>query len=136
MHEPVLSSDLDNLVVAIPFIVMLLAAFFRLDELFATPKKPAGIHATPAASTKMARSSCATRTEGDGMDGGWRASFRSLRRLIPSSFEAAPPWSSSARDGAILHQTAPRRLPRPGNQSHSAIASETLVSPVLSCTVT
>jgi len=36
----------------------------------------------------------------------WRASFRSLRRLIPSSFEAAPPWSSSARDGAILHQTA------------------------------
>jgi hypothetical protein len=42
MHEPVLSSDLDNLVVAIPFIVMLLAAFFRLDELFATPKKPAG----------------------------------------------------------------------------------------------
>jgi len=42
MHEPVLSSDLDNLVVAIPFIVMLLAAFFRLDELFADAQKAGG----------------------------------------------------------------------------------------------
>jgi hypothetical protein len=42
MHQTVLSFGLDNLVVAIPFVVMLLAAFFRLDELFATPKKHPG----------------------------------------------------------------------------------------------
>jgi hypothetical protein len=45
MHEVYLSSVKDTLLVAIPFIAVLVMAIFRLDTLFWAPKK----QATPAA---------------------------------------------------------------------------------------
>lgn len=39
MHEQVLSSTRDALLFAIPFIGLLLAGIFRLDEFFVTPKR-------------------------------------------------------------------------------------------------
>ena len=38
MHETILHSNWDTMLVGVPFIIMLLVGFFRLDELFATPK--------------------------------------------------------------------------------------------------
>jgi len=39
MHDAILCSSRDTLLIAIPFLGMLLAGLFRLDELFAAPKK-------------------------------------------------------------------------------------------------
>ncbi|MGB8262044.1 MAG: hypothetical protein WCE75_16920 [Terracidiphilus sp.] len=36
MHETILSSGRDAVLVAIPFLAMLLVGFFRLDEIFAS----------------------------------------------------------------------------------------------------
>jgi hypothetical protein len=41
MHEVYLSSVKDTLLVAVPFITVLVLAIFRLDTLFWAPKKPA-----------------------------------------------------------------------------------------------
>jgi hypothetical protein len=41
MHEVYLSSVKDTLLVAIPFIAVLVLAIFRVDTLFWAPKKPA-----------------------------------------------------------------------------------------------
>jgi hypothetical protein len=38
MHEPILSSGRDTLLVAIPFVMMLFLSMFRLDEVLATPR--------------------------------------------------------------------------------------------------
>ena len=38
MHDTTIHSNLDSLLVAIPFLVILLIGYFRLDELFASPK--------------------------------------------------------------------------------------------------
>ena len=39
MHDTILSSGRDTFLIAIPFLGLLLAALFRLDERFAAPKK-------------------------------------------------------------------------------------------------
>lgn len=38
MHDAVLKSGWDTVLVAIPFVVLLLVGFFRLDDLFASAK--------------------------------------------------------------------------------------------------
>jgi hypothetical protein len=38
MHDTVLPSNLDSFLVAIPFLIILLIGYFRLDEVFAAPK--------------------------------------------------------------------------------------------------
>ena len=39
MHDTILQSNLDSLLVAIPFIFILLVVYFRLDEVYASSKK-------------------------------------------------------------------------------------------------
>lgn len=39
MNDTLLSSGLDNILVALPFIGMLMVGFFRLDEILAAPRK-------------------------------------------------------------------------------------------------
>jgi hypothetical protein len=39
MHDAVLQSGLANFLVAVPFVGLLMAALFRLDEIIATPKR-------------------------------------------------------------------------------------------------
>ena len=41
MHDVILHSNWDSFLVGIPFLIMLLIGFFRLDELFAAPKQRA-----------------------------------------------------------------------------------------------
>jgi hypothetical protein len=38
MHDTTIHSNLDSLLIAIPFLVILLIGYIRLDELFASPK--------------------------------------------------------------------------------------------------
>ena len=42
MHETIVASGWDSILTAVPFLGFLVASFFRLDELIATPKRPAG----------------------------------------------------------------------------------------------
>jgi len=46
VHDAILFSGRDTLLIAIPFLALLLVGFFRLDEYFAAPKK-AGRHRRP-----------------------------------------------------------------------------------------
>jgi hypothetical protein len=46
MHETILKSGWEALLFAVPFIAMLLIGLFRLDEVVATPKRPA-VHRRP-----------------------------------------------------------------------------------------
>jgi hypothetical protein len=47
MHDAILSSGRDTFLIAIPFLGLLLAALFRLDERFAAPKKVGGPRRPP-----------------------------------------------------------------------------------------
>ena len=41
MYDPVIHSNLEAFLVAIPLLFLLLAGFFRLDQLFAAPRRRA-----------------------------------------------------------------------------------------------
>jgi len=66
MHDTILSSGWDTVLFAIPFLGLLLAALFRLDGCFATPKRVAGRCRPRAGSTWTGGRSCAIRTAGPG----------------------------------------------------------------------
>ncbi|HVU46588.1 MAG TPA: hypothetical protein VHD85_10710 [Terracidiphilus sp.] len=59
MQDTVLRSGWDTLLFALPFIGMLLVAFFRLDEAFAAPKR----HPDPAKSATR-RPACGVDEDG------------------------------------------------------------------------
>lgn len=40
MQQEILSSGRDTMLVAVPMVALLIASFFRLDEMFAQPKRP------------------------------------------------------------------------------------------------
>jgi len=56
MHEIILSSGRDALLIGIPFLIMLLICFLRLDEIFASSKQVGG--------RKYRRAVCGTDEDG------------------------------------------------------------------------
>ena len=48
MHDSVLKSGLDTILIAVPFVGLLVIGMFRLDAVFAAPKQAAGMRRPPS----------------------------------------------------------------------------------------
>ena len=55
MHESVLQSGLETLLIAVPFVGVLFMAMFRLDTIVAAPKQAAGLRHPPTGTDKHGR---------------------------------------------------------------------------------
>ena len=55
MHDSVLQSGLDTLLIAVPFVGVLLIGIFRLDTIFAAPRQVAGMRRRPTGTDKQGR---------------------------------------------------------------------------------
>ena len=55
MHDSVLKSGLDALLLAVPFLGVLFIAMFRLDTIIAAPKHAAGLRHPPSGTDKHGR---------------------------------------------------------------------------------
>ena len=96
MHDTAIHSNLDSLLVAIPFLVILLIGYFRLDELFASPKYRAGRGGRRTASTKTGCRFFAIRTASGGPllglfvsnreDSSWRVPSRAGAYEFPEGY--------------------------------------------------
>ena len=55
VHDSVLKSGLDTLLIAVPFVGALFIGMFRLDAVFAAPKQAAGMRRPPSGTDKHGR---------------------------------------------------------------------------------
>jgi hypothetical protein len=55
VHDSVLKSGLDTMLIAVPFVGVLLLGMFRLDTIFAAPKQAAGMRRPPTGTDKHGR---------------------------------------------------------------------------------
>ncbi len=55
MHESVLQSGLETLLIAVPFVAVLFMAMFRLDAVIAAPKQAASLRRRPSGTDKHGR---------------------------------------------------------------------------------
>jgi len=55
VHDSALQSGLDTLLIAVPFVGVLLIGMFRLDAIIAAPKQAAGFQHPPSGTDKHGR---------------------------------------------------------------------------------